>query len=179
MLQGPCRPGRWRSDGSQGAAGRADGGGRVAVCGLLLRRALSAAVSGPLADGAPTVAAGAILFLTYPNATAAVPLLLACGVAGWVLCRLVFVTGVSFVHVLWAPAVAGLPVKLVSGMSNVSVSAVMVVQAVPGEPTALLAALVYGFAQKVTARRVVQQGDVPTCARTRQSRRQCAGRPQR
>ncbi|MYQ94112.1 hypothetical protein GTY20_23860 [Streptomyces sp. SID4946] len=46
-------------------------------------------------------------------------------------------------------------------MSNVSVSTVVVVQALPGQPHALLVALVYGLAQKVSARRAVAKG--PPC----------------
>ncbi|OIK26026.1 hypothetical protein [Streptomyces malaysiense] len=136
--------------------------------GLLTRRLLPAAVAGRLLAGAPLVAIAAMLALTYVNATAAVPVLRQepwtvvglCAVVGWGVCRLAFLAGSLTARALRLPSAARATVTLACGMSNVSVSAVVVVQALPGQPHALLVALVYGLAQKVSARRAVAKGAV-------------------
>lgn len=156
---------------AEGAAGQARAllTGAVALpcaLGLLARRTVPAAVAGHLLAAAPLVAITALLALTYVNATAAVPVLhrepwtavALCAAVGWGVCRLAFLAGSLTARALRLPPGAGATVTLACGMSNVSVSTVVVVQALPGQPHALLVALVYGLAQKVSARRAVVKG---------------------
>ncbi|MFY4723062.1 sodium-dependent transporter [Streptomyces sp. LaBMicrA B280] len=147
--------------------------------GLLARRCVPAAVSGRLLAGAPLVAIAAMLALTYVNATAAVPVLhrepwtavALCAVVGWGVCRSAFLVGSLTARALRVPPGAGVTVTLACGMSNVSVSTVVVVQALPGQPHALLVALVYGLAQKVSARHAVTKGAAAPSYRTVGERR--------
>ncbi|QHC32940.1 sodium-dependent transporter [Streptomyces sp. HF10] len=142
--------------------------------GLLARRIVPAAVTGRLLAGAPPVAVTAMLALTYVNATAAAPVLrrepwtavALCVAVGWGVCRLAFLAGALTARALRLPPGASATVTLACGMSNVSVSTVVVVQALPGQPHALLVALVYGLAQKVSARRAVAKGAVVPSYRT-------------
>ncbi|MYR00109.1 sodium-dependent transporter, partial [Streptomyces sp. SID6139] len=147
--------------------------------GLLARRFVPVALSGRLLPWAPLVAIAAMLALTYVNATAAVPVLhrepwtgvALCAAVGWGVCRLAFLVGSLTARALRLPPGAGATVTLACGMSNVSVSTVVVVQALPGQPHALLVALVYGLAQKVSARRAVAKGTAVPSYRTVGGRR--------